>query len=147
MNRPDEEKRIYQGAIKFFDRDKGYGFIRCQQATEMFGQDVFMHHTQFNDLLIGDHVQFRIQMNARGKPQAHDLRAGDPLMRSIMKAVELHGADGDDGDVPLQLAGAGSADAAISNETECQHVALDHYPYLGTVKFIESQKASASFAA
>jgi len=139
-NRQDEETRIHQGTIKFFDKDKGYGFIRCQEATERFGQDVFMHHTQLNDLLIGDHVQFRIQVNARGKPQAHDLRAGDPLMRSIMRAVELHGADSDDGDMPLQVTNSGSADAAILHDMEGQHMAVDQYPYLGTIKFIESQK-------
>mmetsp|Transcript_88268 Transcript_88268/g.175414 ORF Transcript_88268/g.175414 Transcript_88268/m.175414 type:complete len:662 (+) Transcript_88268:70-2055(+) len=139
-NRQDEEMRIHQGTIKFFDKDKGYGFIRCQEAADTFGQDVFMHHTQLNDLLVGDHVQFRIQVNARGKPQAHDLRAGDPLMRSIMKAVELHGTDSDEGDVPLRLASAGSADVAISNDVDCHHMANDHYQYLGTIKFLDSQK-------
>jgi len=139
-NRQDEEMRIHQGTIKFFDKDRGYGFIRCQEATEMFGQDVFMHHTQLHDLLVGDHVQFRIQVNARGKPQAHDLRAGDPLMRSIMKAVELHGADSDDGNVPLQVTSAGSADVATSNDIDCQHMAVDQCPHLGTIKFIDAAK-------
>lgn len=59
------------GKIKFFDTEKGYGFITCGEMEN----DIFVHHTgvlqngpkRFEP---GDKVDFEIGAGANGKPQA-----------------------------------------------------------------------------
>ena len=60
---------MYQGKVKWFDNDKGYGFIECDN-----GEDVFVHFTNiladgFRTLDEGQAVQFEIAEGNRG-PQA-----------------------------------------------------------------------------
>lgn len=49
----------FQGKVLQYDREKGWGFIRCQGLDDMF-----VHHTQIaglrDDLLEGETVQFSI---------------------------------------------------------------------------------------
>jgi cold shock protein len=63
-----------RGHIKFWNDDKGYGFIR-QSGTN----DVFVHFTAMDErdrpLGIGDTVEFETETNSRnGKTQARDVR-------------------------------------------------------------------------
>lgn len=129
----DDESRVHQGTIKFFDEGKGYGFIRCPEASEQYGGDVFIHHKQLNGLCVGDHVQFRIQVNARGKPQALELRACDPLMRTIMDAFEQHAASNKDDSEML----AGSSNAVKVTFGNADDASFLHQ---GTIKFVDSTK-------
>jgi cold shock protein len=60
------------GRVKFFDGERGYGFI-----TRNDGQDFFVHITACGNLPLekGDKVEFEIEINERnGKPQAADVR-------------------------------------------------------------------------
>ena len=60
------------GRVKFFDAERGYGFI-----TRNDGQDFFVHITASGNLPLqkGDKVEFEIKINERnGKPQAADVR-------------------------------------------------------------------------
>jgi len=67
----------YQGTIKSFNLNKGYGFISCPELLDKHGCDVFMHRNQFfacsGDLSVGESVIFRIELSKHGKPQARDL--------------------------------------------------------------------------
>lgn len=55
------------GVIKWFDSEKGYGFISCDN-----GNDVFVHHSQIKangpekDLNEGENVSFDIQEGEKG---------------------------------------------------------------------------------
>lgn len=55
------------GIVKWYDREKGYGFISCDD-----GKDVFAHHSQIKskgpdkDLKEGGSVTFDIQENEKG---------------------------------------------------------------------------------
>lgn len=55
------------GVVKWFDNERGYGFISCEQ-----GNDVFVHHSQIKengpgkDLHEGENVTFDIQENEKG---------------------------------------------------------------------------------
>ncbi len=60
---------IYTGEVKWFDSQKGYGFIERED-----GEDVFVHFSAiqeegFKSLAEGDEVEFEIVEGDRG-PQA-----------------------------------------------------------------------------
>ena len=60
------------GTVKWFSREKGYGFIKPES-----GDDVFVHHTSirgsgFKNLEEGEAVEFTIEAGAKG-PQATDV--------------------------------------------------------------------------
>lgn len=58
-----------QGKVKWFNQEKGYGFIECDE-----GKDVFVHYSAiqekgFKTLKEGQRVEFEIVQGERG-PQA-----------------------------------------------------------------------------
>lgn len=62
-----------EGTVKWFNKDKGYGFI-----TAMDDRDIFVHYTQilmdgFRLLGQGDRVSFDVMQSERG-PQAQNVR-------------------------------------------------------------------------
>lgn len=55
-----------RGSVKWFDNQKGYGFIAVES-----GKDVFVHHTAiqgsgFKSLAEGDQVEFEITQGPKG---------------------------------------------------------------------------------
>eukprot|EP00927_Polykrikos_kofoidii_P054318 TRINITY_DN4874_c0_g1_i1.p1 TRINITY_DN4874_c0_g1~~TRINITY_DN4874_c0_g1_i1.p1 ORF type:complete len:732 (+),score=136.91 TRINITY_DN4874_c0_g1_i1:92-2287(+) len=68
---PDPEA-TYIGEIKSFSAKDGYGFIGCQQLSDHFGRDVFLHTMQYEGLAIGDRVEFKVKVR-KGAPQAYDI--------------------------------------------------------------------------
>ncbi len=67
-----------QGTVKWFDGEKGYGFI----SPDDKGEDVFVHHTGiagsgFKSLDEGEKVTYEVAQGRRG-PQAQNIsRIGD----------------------------------------------------------------------
>ena len=58
---------MVQGTVKWFNNDKGFGFI----APENGGNDVFVHHTAiqgegYKSLNEGDHVEFEVVRGPKG---------------------------------------------------------------------------------
>lgn len=56
-----------QGTVKWFNSDKGFGFITSEDA----GKDVFVHHTAilgsgYKSLNEGDRVQFDVTKGPKG---------------------------------------------------------------------------------
>jgi CspA family cold shock protein len=63
-----------QGAVKWFDDSKGFGFI----TPDGGGKDVFVHQSAiessgFRSLAEGDRVEFQTEQGAKG-PQAKDVK-------------------------------------------------------------------------
>lgn len=61
------------GKVKWFNAEKGYGFIECED-----GGDVFVHYSAiqgqgFKTLQEGQAVQFNVVRGSRG-PQASDVK-------------------------------------------------------------------------
>ncbi|WP_018387117.1 cold-shock protein [Ancylobacter sp. FA202] len=67
------------GTVKFFNTEKGYGFIRPDDG----GRDVFVHvsavsRSGLGTLMEGQRVSFEIEPDKRGKgPKAIDLQPAD----------------------------------------------------------------------
>ena len=63
------------GTVKFFNNDKGYGFI----APEGGGNDAFVHisaveRSGMTTLNEGQRVNYEIEQDARGRPSAVNLQ-------------------------------------------------------------------------
>ena len=75
-----------QGTVKWFNAEKGFGFI-----TVADGQDVFVHYsnidmTGFRVLEEGQTVEFTVGAGQKG-PQAESVRVvADPLRRRAVRA-------------------------------------------------------------
>jgi len=63
------EKR-FMGCIKFYNSDKGFGFI----CSPMFSGDVFLHSSQGEDCRMGQRVTFAVVHDSFGRPQAKSVR-------------------------------------------------------------------------
>ena len=62
------------GTVKWFNAEKGYGFIESEQ-----GSDVFVHYSAiradgFRTLAEGDRVEFEVGSGRDGRSQAEEVR-------------------------------------------------------------------------
>jgi len=61
--------QIFYGTIKSFDIEKGWGFISCDAAKQVFGKDVFITKQSLPDLSVGTpgtEVEFTVRMEEKG---------------------------------------------------------------------------------
>ena len=68
----NQEVKMAQGTVKWFNGDKGYGFI----AVEGGGPDVFVHFSAiqaqgFKSLAEGDRVEFEVTRGPKGLQAAN----------------------------------------------------------------------------
>ena len=68
-----EEKQLTTGTVKFFNAEKGFGFISREQ-----GDDVFVHYSNiqgsgYKSLQEGQHVQFDVAPGRKGE-EAQNVR-------------------------------------------------------------------------
>ena len=63
-----------RGTVKFFNKDKGYGFIEQES-----GEDLFVHHSevQGGDLNDGDAVEFDVGQGRKGPCATNVSRTSD----------------------------------------------------------------------
>lgn len=67
--------RRFEGKLKLWFEDKGYGFIECPGLKHKFPDvDVFLHQNQKRHFAKNEPITFSVFMNFRGKPQATELR-------------------------------------------------------------------------
>lgn len=54
---------MHNGTVKFFNNDKGYGFIKDSAS----GEEYFVHHSGLmNNIKEGDSVSFDVQQGKKG---------------------------------------------------------------------------------
>jgi cold shock protein len=73
VRRPQKRAIVTQGTVKFFNSDKGYGFISREQ-----GDDVFVHFSAiqsdgYKSLAEGQRVEFEVGQGKKG-PEAQNVR-------------------------------------------------------------------------
>jgi len=83
---PFQEVGSFTGTIKSFNPKSGYGFITCMDLQQMgFTNDVFLHHQQMGECVVGQGVSFTCYLNRKGQPQAKDVgpvdEEGRPMKR------------------------------------------------------------------
>ncbi len=62
------------GKVKWFNAEKGFGFIACEGHPDVFAHYSAIQSTGFRKLNEGDEVEFEIQPGANGKgPQAKNI--------------------------------------------------------------------------
>eukprot|EP01065_Artemidia_motanka_P013100 TRINITY_DN1721_c8_g5_i1.p1 TRINITY_DN1721_c8_g5~~TRINITY_DN1721_c8_g5_i1.p1 ORF type:complete len:521 (+),score=52.45 TRINITY_DN1721_c8_g5_i1:57-1565(+) len=86
-SRTSQPQRRYQGVIKSFVEGTGFGFIRCPELTTLYGADAFLHRQQFEGFTVGDAVEFQVNLNRSGKPQARALRRLEPARAAAPPAT------------------------------------------------------------
>jgi CspA family cold shock protein len=74
----NKDYNMINGTVKFFNADKGYGFI----APDTGGQDAFVHITALeasgiNTLNQNDRVTYELEADKRGKQAAVNVKMAD----------------------------------------------------------------------
>lgn len=71
----------FNGTIKSFSANTGYGFIDCPDLMAQFGKDTFLVADDLSTFSVGDEVRFDAYFNLKGNPQARNLRDRRRLRR------------------------------------------------------------------
>ena len=53
-------RQTYMGVVKSFCKEKGFGFVACDETHKIFQRDVFAHHSKIGGFAVGNLVRFRI---------------------------------------------------------------------------------------
>jgi len=66
----------YNGTIKLYSADKGYGFIVCDQTRALYDKDIFVHQKELAGAVPnpGDAIQFSVAISETGRPEATEVR-------------------------------------------------------------------------
>jgi len=72
----------YTGKVKWFNNKSGFGFITVVNDCELFGKDIFAHHSSivvkeniYKYLVQGEYVEFTIQQVETKKKDEHENHA------------------------------------------------------------------------
>lgn len=84
----------YQGKMQSYGKEKGYGFIACEETYRLFHQDVYVPAEVFanSTCSVLDEVFFELRLDKNGKPQASCILV---VQRGVLaeKAFEENSSD------------------------------------------------------
>jgi len=67
------EAVVYNGTVKNYKEDKGWGFVTSERTQELFAKDIFLHRRELPEgisALAGEPVEFTIKLNQKAIPEA-----------------------------------------------------------------------------
>jgi len=67
---------VPKGTVKTVLRDRGFGFIRSEEGSEIFFHRTSLQGMQFEDVREGLSVEFEVEEAARG-PRANNVRPAE----------------------------------------------------------------------
>eukprot|EP00434_Breviolum_minutum_P024731 symbB.v1.2.021843.t1/scaffold1911.1/size96319/12 len=130
--------QLHEGTVKSYNKEKGFGFIECPTTFSLFKRDVFLHRQQAEGLEVGDCVNFEVQMNAQGNPQARNVKRILPAQLGLGKdAIEDAWAAVDADDDPWA---AVEADKTAAGEAESDPFA-DAWAMVEAEKEVQQEEA------
>lgn len=64
--------QTFQGTVKSWNEDKGFGFLEGGDIREIFGKDIFLHRRELQgkQVSVGDQVEFQVAIDDKGQPVA-----------------------------------------------------------------------------
>jgi len=77
------------GSIRSFNEKTGYGFIACAELKQQYGNDVFLHCSDFEGFQVGEQVKFIAHLTWNSKLRAKDLQNVGDGMRPKYSSIEL----------------------------------------------------------
>lgn len=68
-----ETGEVFQGSVKAFSEEKGWGHIVCKQTRELYGRDIFFMRSALRGgrIAAGDQVSFGVTMGIKGPQASH----------------------------------------------------------------------------
>merc|ERR1740121_1753108 len=70
-----DEHQIYAGSVKLFNREKGWGFVTCDETQRLFNKDIFIHKKDLGGHIPteGESVSFQVIISESGRPEGTSL--------------------------------------------------------------------------
>lgn len=76
--------KAFEGTVKSYDDDRGWGHVNCPETRRILGKDMFMLRSAImggsGKLKVGDRVRFTVQPGLKG-PEAQDISVIDTSVR------------------------------------------------------------------
>lgn len=66
-----DDSTVFEGTLKSYNDQNGFGFIECPTTKQQYGCDVFVHRSEGQRMSIGSRVTFQVHLNKKGQPQAN----------------------------------------------------------------------------
>merc|ERR1711964_805246 len=68
----------FQGTIKSWNAEKGWGFIQGQDIQQTFGKDIFLHKAEIGDYVPSkdEGVRFNVKINEQGRAETTNVSMG-----------------------------------------------------------------------
>lgn len=68
----------FVGRVKSFNEEKGYGFVDCPEAFDIWQRDAFIHKGLMAELEVGDEISFVVEVGKQGMPQTREVEPVHP---------------------------------------------------------------------
>lgn len=79
----EQEGRVYEGAVKTFNLEKGWGFVTSEEVQRTFGKDIFLHRVEIGEApppSPGDGCKFTVEVGPTGRLEAKNVQFAEPSM-------------------------------------------------------------------
>merc|ERR1712070_1190030 len=71
-------KKKFEGRIKSFNTEKGFGFVESAETHALYGRDVFLHKAHIGNNEVGSWITFSVELDKeKGFPQAREVTGAD----------------------------------------------------------------------